>query len=348
MKIFENHPLRPHNTFAVDATAVYYIEVESEGDASTLSRDEFFRTLPFLAIGGGSNVLFQGDFKGAVLHYSAKEVTTLSEDDHRIIIHAEGGKLWHELVMEMAEKGLWGLENLALIPGECGAAAVQNIGAYGREIKDVIEAVHYVDLRTGERQVMQASDAKYSYRHSIFKEAEMAHALVTGVDLVLSKDFAPELSYKGLSDLGGRRSLTPLEVAREVIKIRESKLPDPAVYPNAGSFFMNPYVSKETFETLQKEYPQAPHYPVGGDRVKIPAAWLIQEAGLKGYREGNVGTFPTQPLVIVNYGGARSKEIADFSEMIRQKVFDKFGIRISPEVLFVKSGARHSVEELMP
>ena len=362
MKLYESHSLLSHNTFAVSATAVYYIEVESEGDAETLSRDEYFRTLPFIAIGGGSNLLFQGDFKGAVLHYSPNRVTVVSEDDERILLHVEGGKTWHELVMETAQKGLWGLENLALIPGECGAAAVQNIGAYGREIKDVLTAIHYVDLRTGEKKVLPAAEAGYSYRHSVFKEPKMAHALVTGIDIELKKTFSPELSYKGLSEkLGGpsRTSearelgqrevtpdLTPLAVAEAVIEIRRQKLPDPEEYPNAGSFFMNPFVSREVFDRISSECPDVPHFVYEDGRIKIPAAWLIQTCGLKGYRDGKVGTYPRQPLVIVNYDGATAKEIADFSEFVQKSVRDKFGIDITPEVRFVRSGAQHSIQEL--
>ena len=346
MKIYEGHSLLSHNTFAVEATAVYFIEVESEEDARTLSRDEYFRTLPFIAIGGGSNLLFQGDFKGAVLHYAPQRVTTLEEDDQKVRLFVEGGKEWHALVMEVSRRGLWGIENLALIPGECGPAAVQNIGAYGREIKDVLRSIRYVDLRSGETHILPAGEAGYRYRHSIFKEPEMAHALVTGIEIELSKAFSPEISYKGLSGLRDKEELTPLDVAEEVIRIRRDKLPDPADYPNAGSFFMNPFVSKETFEALASEYPEAPHFIGEDGRVKVPAAWLIQTAGLKGYREGKVGTYPRQPLVIVNYGGATAKEIADFSAFVQEGVKEKFGIEIKPEVRFVRSGAQHSIQEL--
>ncbi len=348
MKIHESHPLLPHNTFAIEAKAVYFIELESEGDAEILSQDEYFRTLPFIAIGGGSNLLFQGDFKGAVLHYTDKSVEVTDETRNEVFLHVGGGKVWHELVMETTRRRLWGIENLSLIPGECGAAAVQNIGAYGREIKDVLRAVHYVDLRTGERHVLPASEAHYGYRHSIFKEPEMAHALVTGIDLILNKDYRPELSYRGLRELSTKPDLTPCDVAKVVINLREEKLPNPDVLPNAGSFFMNPFVSREDFTKLSALYPDAPHFQSEDGRVKVPAAWLIQECGLKGKRKGNVGTYPKQPLVLVNYGGATAKEIADFSAFVQKSVRDKFGIEISPEVRFVRSGAQHSIDELMP
>ena len=346
MKILESHPLLSHNTFATEATAVYFIEVESEEEAATLSRDEYFRTLPFIAIGSGSNLLFLGDFKGAVLHYSGAGVTRLFENDEEVILDVEGGKVWHELVMETVREGLWGLENLALIPGECGPAGVQNIGAYGREIKDTLLAVRYVDLRTGERRRLPAGECGYGYRHSVFKEEAMAHAFVTGIELRLSKRFSPELSYKGLTDLSAEEDLTPLKVAERVIEIRRQKLPDPESLPNAGSFFMNPFVPESDFLRLQALYPDIPHFKGNDGRVKIPAAWLIQECGLKGARRGNVGTYPLQPLVIVNYGGATAREIADFSEYVVGSVREKFGIEISPEVRFVRSGARRSILEL--
>lgn len=347
MKINESHSLLPHNTFGIAATAVYFIEVESEEDAVALSRDEYFRTLPFLAIGGGSNLLFRGDFKGAILHYTSEVVSTLRENETGKVIHVEGGKNWHELVMEVTRDGLWGIENLALIPGETGAAAVQNIGAYGREICDAVEAIHYVDLRDGSKHQLSRDEAHYQYRHSVFKEEEMAHAFVTGVDLVLRKDFSPMLEYRGLHHLEERGSrLTPTDVASEVIRIREEKLPDPKVFPNAGSFFMNPLLTRETFHSLEALYPDIPHFDVDEGRVKVPAAWMIQECGLKGKRVGNVGTFPSQPLCIVNYGGASGKEISDFSEMIRKAVRQKFGVEITPEVRFIRSAALHSINEL--
>ena len=348
MKIHESHSLLPHNTFAIEAKAVYFIEIESEGDAEVLAHDEYFRTLPFIAIGRGSNLLFQGDFKGAVLHYTDQSVEVTDETRQEVVLHVGGGKVWHDLVMEAVRKELWGIENLALIPGECGAAAVQNIGAYGREIKDVLRAVHYVDLRTGEKHILPATEARYSYRHSAFKTPEMAHALVTGIDLVLYKDYRPELSYRGLQDLRTKPDLTPCDVAKAVIRLREEKLPDPEVLPNAGSFFMNPFVSREDFSKLSERYPDVPHFRSEDGRIKVPAAWLIQECGLKGKRVGNVGTYPGQPLVLVNYGGATAKEIADFSIYVQKCVRDKFGIEISPEVRFVRSGAQHAIDELMP
>ena len=186
MRITQDQPLKEHNTFGLDVRAAFFITLESEEDVRTLARDEYFRTMPFITIGGGSNLLFNGDFKGAVLRYIGSDVTIVSEDDSSVRLRVEAGKQWHELVTETTKKGWWGIENLALIPGDCGAAAVQNIGAYGAEICDVLDTIHYVDLRDGSTHELPASEAKYSYRHSIFKEESMVSAVVTAIELTLS------------------------------------------------------------------------------------------------------------------------------------------------------------------
>ncbi len=345
MIITPNHRLTKNNTLALDIQAAYYIELESLNDVQTLSRDEYFRSLPFITIGGGSNLLFVGDFKGAVLRYTPSEVRTIHEDATTVTLLVDAGKCWHDLVLACADKGLWGIENLALIPGDTGAAAVQNIGAYGREIKDVIRAVHYTDLRTGDSIRVEASEIGYDYRDSIFKNPDLAYALITGVELELSKVPTPMLEYHGLSDLKRRDDLTPRVVADFVIGIREQKLPDPSRLPNAGSFFKNPIITTEAFEALQKKYQDLPHYSTASG-VKIPAAWLIQQAGLKGVRKGNVGTYPNQPLVLVNYGGASPREVVDFSKKVQEAVHREFGIEISPEVRFVRSIESKAIDTL--
>ena len=348
MHITQDQPLKEHNTFGLDVRAAFFITLESEEDVRTLARDEYFRTMPFITIGEGSNLLFNGDFKGAVLRYTGSDVTIVSEDDSSVRLRVEAGKQWHELVTETTKKGWWGIENLALIPGDCGAAAVQNIGAYGAEICDVLDTIHYVDLRDGSTHELPASEAKYSYRHSIFKEETMVSAVVTAIKLKLSKVPKPRLEYKGLSGLREEQDLTPARVAEEVIAIRQSKLPDPADLPNAGSFFMNPFVTTEKLEKLQIEYPDVPHYDSeDGTRHKIPAAWLIQQVGMKGYRNGKVGTYDKQPLVLINHSHGESADIRRLADLIIAKVNERFGIEIRPEVRYVRSILMRSVNQMM-
>lgn len=343
MKIDKGFQLQKHNTFDIKCTASYYIDIACLEDAKKLSQDEYFRTLPILIKGGGSNLLFIGDFRGAVLHYSGSSVTTLEETNSEKIIRVGSGKIWHELVLETSREGLWGIENLALIPGEVGASAVQNIGAYGAEVADSIVAVHTIDLESGETRVWQNSECKYAYRYSTFKEKEQQFQLIYAVDFKLSKKPQPNLSYASLKHLEGEDTLTPLQIAEIVIGIREKKLPDPNVLPNAGSFFMNPIIDREHFTHLLLQHPDIPHYHLPNDQYKIPAAWLIEQSGLKGVREGNVGTYPRQPLVIVNYGGAYSYEVTDFAQKIIDKVHSQFGIELHPEVRYVRSGAQDNI-----
>ncbi len=338
MIIHKGYELQELNTFSMKCKASYYIEVECVDDAVKLSQDEFFRTLPMMIKGGGSNLLFVGDFKGAVLHYSGSSVSIVNENDSETIVRVEAGKEWHQLVMEMASKGLWGLENLALIPGEVGASAVQNIGAYGAEAKDVIVAVHAIDLLDGTIKIWENDHCDYAYRHSIFKEKALQFQLIYAVDFKLSKIPCPNLRYAGLSSMKGVEDPTPIQIAEEVINIRQNKLPDPAKLPNAGSFFMNPIVTKEVFTQLICKYPEIPHYALPNEKYKIPAAWLIEQAGLKGTKDGNVGTYTKQPLVVVNYGGALGHEVVDFSHLIIDKVYKQFGIELHPEVRFIRSG----------
>lgn len=345
MKIHQGFQLKELNTMGMSSMASYFIEVESLNDALLLARDDYFRSLAFLIMGGGSNLLFIGDFRGAVLRFTPSNVEVISEDDESIVLKVESGKEWHSFVMECAEKGLWGIENLALIPGDVGATAVQNIGAYGAEVSQVIEAIHTIDLVHGEEVTWNPEECNYSYRHSIFKEEDKQHFLITAVSFRLSKKPVPNLKYAGLQTLNGVEGLTALQVATEVIRIRESKLPDPRELANAGSFFMNPIVSQQHFTSLLLEYPEIPHYALPEGAFKIPAAWLIEQAGLKGYREGNVGTYPKQPLVLVNYSDAFSYEVVDFAEMIQQKVYEQFGISLQPEVRYVRSGALESIDQ---
>lgn len=351
MKITSDYSLRDHNTFALDVRTAFYIEVDGIDDAVLLSRDEYFRTLPFMMLGAGSKLLFVGDFRGAIIRYTGSAVRTVSEDEHSRTIAVGAGHKWEQLVLDTAAQGLWGLENLALIPGEVGGSTVQNVGAYGAEIGDTLVAVTYVDLSDGTVHRLSHDECHFGYRHSVFKEPGMETALICEVELRLSKLPTPNLEYKGLHELRERTDLTPPDIAEAVIALRRSKLPYPSETPNAGSFFLNPVISPDRFTALKTRYPDIPHYDTkdldGRPGVKIPAAWLIEHSGLKGFSRGNVGTYERQPLVIVNHGGATPREVVELSEHIRSEVHEKFGIELNPEVHFIRTGEWRSVDEIV-
>lgn len=336
MQILPDFDLKHCNTFAVAAQASYFITCDTPEEVIRLSQDEFFRSQPYLIIGGGSNLLFVENFVGCVVRFTDDTWEVIAEDSDSVTIKVSAGKKWHDLVMETAKLGYWGIENLALIPGDCGAAAVQNIGAYGVEICQTLQTVHTVNLKDGSLRSFSNAECKYDYRYSVFKEREMGHYLIYAIELKMSKVATPQLSYAGLQELSGRPNLSPSTIADHVISIRESKLPDHTVLPNAGSFFMNPIVDSAVYGELIKGYGEVPHYRVGED-YKISAAWLIEKCGYKGKKVGNVGCYEKQPLVIVNYGDATGEEIASLSSEIQKSVKECFGIDLHPEVRFIKT-----------
>jgi UDP-N-acetylmuramate dehydrogenase len=291
----------------------------------------------WLHIGGGSNLLFKGDYPGIILHSAIKGYEILEENEQEVIVRVGAGEVWDDFVAYSVEKGWYGAENLSLIPGEVGASAVQNIGAYGMEAKDLIVNVETVEVATGEERIFTNAECAYAYRESAFKLSLKGKYIVTKVSYRLKKTPYYHLDYGNVrAELEKSGIALTLSNVREVIiKIREGKLPDPKVQGNAGSFFMNPIVPRGQFEALLAEYPQMPHYVVDAERVKIPAAWMIDQCGWKGKRLGNAGVHDKQALVLVNAGGATGEEVIRLSEAIQKSVFDKFGIRISPEVNFI-------------
>ena len=291
----------------------------------------------WLHIGGGSNLLFTGDYPGVILHSAIKGFEVLNEDADEVIVRAGAGEVWDDFVAYTVEQGWYGAENLSLIPGEVGASAVQNIGAYGMEAKDLIVQVETVEVATGEERVFPNFECGYAYRESVFKHSLKGQYIVTKVTYRLSKTPSFHLDYGNVrTELEKRGSeLTLANVRQAIIDIREAKLPDPKVQGNAGSFFMNPIVSRAQFESLQAVYPQMPHYEVDADRVKIPAAWMIDQCGWKGKRMGHAGVHDKQALVLVNAGGATGQEIIALSQEIQKSVFDQFGVSISPEGNFI-------------
>lgn len=327
-----NISLRPYNTFGIDVNAHLMLEYDNAGDLAEIFATR--RPAKFLHIGGGSNLLFTRDYDGLLLHCTARGIETVREDGTSIDIRVEAGKVWDELVAECVAHGWTGAENLSLIPGEVGASAVQNIGAYGAEVKDLIVEVETFDTMTGQRRTIPVGECGYAYRESRFKHEK--HLIVTHVTYRLSKTFKPDLSYGHLATLfqGKEDSLTPAALRDAVIAIRRDKLPDPAVTGNAGSFFMNPVVSEEKYRELAAAYPAMPSYKAPGG-VKIPAGWLIEQCGWRGRSLGRAAVHSRQALVLVNLGGATADEITRLAQTIIDDVKERFGITLRAEVNFI-------------
>ena len=337
MNIQNNYPLLAHNTFGMDVKASVFAEYASEEELKGILLQSLCPEGKWLHIGGGSNLLFTGDFDGMVLHSAIKGYEVVDETDDEVHVRVGAGEVWDDFVAYTVAQGWYGAENLSLIPGEVGASAVQNIGAYGVEAKDLIIEVETLEVASGTPRIFTNEECGYAYRESVFKKDLKGKYIVTRVVYRLKKMPSFRLDYGNVRAELEKRGceLTLANVRQTIIDIRESKLPDPKVQGNAGSFFMNPIVSRSLFDSLLEEYPQMPHYEVDAERVKIPAAWMIDQCGWKGKRLGNAGVHTKQALVLVNCGGATGQEIIRLSEEIQKSVFDKFGVRISPEVNFI-------------
>lgn len=337
MKVLKDHSLLSHNTFGMDVKASLFIEYASVEELKRVLRDYLPKERDWLHIGGGSNLLFTADFQGVVLHSGIKGYEVLEENDEEVIVRAGAGEVWDDFVAYTVARGWYGAENLSLIPGEVGASAVQNIGAYGVEAKDLIVRVETIEVATGKDRIFENEECGYAYRESVFKSLLKRQYVVTKVCYRLRKTPSYHLDYGNVrAELERQGCELTLEHVREgIIRIREGKLPDPKVQGNAGSFFMNPIVPREQFEALLAQYPQMPHYVVDDERVKIPAAWMIDRCGWKGKRLGRAGVHDKQALVLVNLGGATGEEVIRLSEEIRKSVLEKFGVGISPEVNFI-------------
>ncbi|MDO4994603.1 MAG: UDP-N-acetylmuramate dehydrogenase [Bacteroidales bacterium] len=316
------------NTFSISVKAEEYVEYDSVADLENLVPRLDGRRV--LHIGGGSNLLFTRDFDGIVLHSRILGIEVMEADVRSVLVRVGAGMVWDDFVAEALRRGWYGAENLSLIPGEVGASAVQNIGAYGVEVKDLIERVECVDLQSGEVCVFDNATCRYAYRSSIFKQEWRGRYAVTHVQYRLSTTFVPHLDYGNIrAHLEGD---TTAEAVREVIiRVRREKLPDPVVMGNAGSFFVNPVVPREQFEALRQTYPAMPFYEVDNG-VKIPAGWLIEQSGWKGRALGPAAVHDRQALVLVNRGGATGEDVLRLSEAVCAAVQQKFGISIHPEV----------------
>ncbi len=334
IRIEKDYSLLPHNTFGLDVHAKLFIEYRTVQALKEIIARGLVEQ-PFLHIGEGSNLLFTKNYEGVVLHSRIEGVEVLYEDHKSIKIKVGAGVNWDKLVAYTVDKKWYGAENLSLIPGEVGAAAVQNIGAYGVEVKDLIQEVHTIDAYGNER-TFTLEECAYSYRYSIFKEREMKHYFVTHVILNLQKEEQYHLEYGSVrKELEKHAELSLANVRKTIIEIRKSKLPDTKEFGNAGSFFTNPIVSDSKYEELTGLYEKVPHYKLSDKAYKIPAAWLIDQAGWKGKSRGRAGVHKDQALVLINLGGAKGDEIVHLSQEIQASVLDKFGIPIAPEVNFI-------------
>src|SRR5574344_168719 len=334
MKDFHDYNLLSNNTFGINAKCRRFVEFSSVEDlqdvVNSLKKDDY----PLLIIGGGSNLLLTKDYEGTVLHSVIYGYETKNAGDD-VLLRAGSGETWDEMVALCVKNGWYGLENLSLIPGEVGASAVQNIGAYGVEAKDTIVSVEAVEISTGEKVKFSNSDCDYSYRRSRFKGEWRDKYIITYVTYKLSKKFVPHLDYGNIrSEMEKQGIVNPTaeQLRHIIINIRNEKLPDPKVEGNAGSFFMNPIVSRSRFEQLSSEYPDMPQYIVDEDNVKIPASWMSDRGGWKGRTLGKAGVYAKQALVLVNKGGASGTDVVLLSDTIRKDVKFKFGIEIFPEV----------------
>jgi UDP-N-acetylmuramate dehydrogenase len=334
IRFFENYALKPHNTFGVEAYARYFFEFTELEDLDTfVLSNESWKDLPLLVLGGGSNILFQSDFEGLVLHPNVPGIGRVYEDRQHIWIEAGAGEIWDDFVKYCVNYQLGGVENLSLIPGSVGAAPVQNIGAYGQEVSHVIERVKGYDLQQKKPVEFAAADCEFAYRNSLFKRELKNRFIITSVVFKLEKFPEFNLGYGQVEEKVNTLGEVNLHNIRQaVIEIRSSKLPDVNELGNAGSFFKNPVVDAEFAEKIRQRFPDIPVYPVNENETKLAAGWLIEKTGWKGRREGYVGVNEKQALVLVNYGNATGKEIFEFSEKISQTVFEKFGIQLEREV----------------
>jgi UDP-N-acetylmuramate dehydrogenase len=337
MRIEEHYSLEKHNSFHLPVKTRWFVEYDTEEELFRILNDEYFGECDSIHIGGGCNLLFLNDYNGIILHSSIKGITLAEETPEAVCLRIGAGEVWDDVVACAAGRGWYGIENLSGIPGECGGAAVQNIGAYGTEIKDVIEAVETCNHR-GEKQIFNRAECRYAYRHSRFKEEGEGAHIITHIRIRLSKTPRLALHYGNIKESitaqYGEEATLP-DIRRTIIAIRKEKLPDPAQIGNAGSFFMNPLIPLRQFETLKTAYPGMPFFPATEGYMKIPAAWLIEQCGFKGKSYGEAGVYEKQALVLVNRGHATGQDIALLAAKIRATVAERFHIELKPEVKYI-------------
>ena len=332
MKIIDNCPLKERHTFGMDVMADRLIEFANEDELKSALTGA---VKPLLFMGGGSNLLFLNNYSGTVLHSVIDNINIVAEDDNSVSVRVGSGVVWDDFVAYCVEKGWWGVENLSLIPGEVGASAVQNIGAYGVEVKDVLQSIEAISVDDLSKRIFTNAECNYAYRDSIFKKSLKGKYVITYVTYRLSKKANPNIGYGALkSVLAENPSLK--EIRDAIIAVRNSKLPDPKVYGNAGSFFMNPVIPMEQFVALQSRYPEIPSYPASDGYIKVPAGWLIEKSGWKGKSLGNAAVYEKQALVLINRGGATGMEVKHLADTVIADVQKIFGITLHAEVNYIE------------
>lgn len=334
--IQENKNLLSFNTFGIDVRAKFYVQVESVEQLQELIQSDLYKKEKLLILGGGSNILFTKDFEGLVVRMSIKGIEIVDETDTHVRLKSGAGVIWHDLVRYCIDHNWGGVENLSLIPGTVGAAPMQNIGAYGVEIKNVVDQVACIDVITGDARYFNNEECCFGYRESVFKQELKEKYFISSVTLsVTKKNHQMNTSYGAIQETLSQRGIhhaTIKDVSDAVIYIRQSKLPDPHVIGNAGSFFKNPIITQEHYQTLKRTYADIPGYSPVNQEVKIPAGWLIEHCGWKGKTINNIGVHKHQALVLVNYGGGKGNEILQLADKIKQSVEKKFGIKLMSEV----------------
>lgn len=335
MKIFNNYSLKHLNTFGVDVQAESYVEISTQDEIFEFSEKFLTNDLPFLVVGGGSNILFTKNYDGVIVKFCSSKIEVIDENPDYTFLNADAGLEWDELVKFCVSRKFGGIENLTMIPGNVGAAPIQNIGAYGQELKDVFHSLRLVELNSRLVKELMNSECNFGYRDSIFKTKLKNKVIITDVTLKLKKNPVVNIEYGNIKQEMEKINLynPDIEDVSNIIrKIRTEKLPDPKNYGNAGSFFKNPVINSDLYHSLKTDYQDLISFEIDKNHFKIPAAWLIDKAGLKGYKIGSVGTFPNQPLVIVNYGDATGTDIYNFAMEIKELVMNKFSIELEPEV----------------
>ena len=332
MEIQQNISLKSYNTFGIDVNARQFVDITSLNQLKKVVREEKY----FFILSGGSNLLLTKDIDKLVVHFNTKGVAVLEETNNDVFVKVQAGENWHEFVLWCIDHDYGGIENLSLIPGNVGTAPIQNIGAYGVELKDVMQNLEALEIDTVNTKTFTNKDCEFGYRNSVFKNKSKGRYIITSVTFKLTKN-AHKLnsSYGAIqSELDRNNIINPTikDISNAVITIRQSKLPDPNEIGNSGSFFKNPVISTTDFKNLQKTYADAPHYVVSKKEVKVPAGWLVEQCGFKGKRYGDAGVHKKQALVLVNYGNATGKEILELSKKIQEAVLEKFKIQLEAEV----------------